>query len=80
MANLHHPMLFYALVMLIAGIGIPIGATLNALLGEKLHSPILAAAVFFAIAFISHLCLFRWAVYLILRTEYYLGGSCFWGR
>jgi transporter family-2 protein len=37
---------FYAVLMLFAGIGIPIMATLNSGLGVKLQSPALAVSIF----------------------------------
>jgi bacterial/archaeal transporter family-2 protein len=40
-----------ALLMLVAGIGIPVMATLNAGLGQRLASPVAASAVLFAVAF-----------------------------
>lgn len=40
----------YALVMLLAGIGIPILAALNAQLGVRLGSPVAAAVVLFCVA------------------------------
>lgn len=46
---------FYALTMLIAGIGIPILAALNAALGTRLGSPVAAAAILFVVALISTL-------------------------
>ncbi|MEM9577722.1 MAG: DMT family transporter [Pseudomonadota bacterium] len=42
----------YALVMLLAGIGIPILAALNAALGVRIGSPAAAATVLFVVAFI----------------------------
>ncbi|APX11001.1 DMT family transporter [Tateyamaria omphalii] len=41
----------YALIMLLAGIGIPILAALNAALGTRVGSPAAAATVLFIIAF-----------------------------
>ena len=41
----------YAGVMLLAGLGIPVLAALNAALGQKLGAPVAAAAVLFAVAF-----------------------------
>lgn len=43
----------YALTMLLAGIGIPILAALNAALGARIGSPVAASAILFAIAFAS---------------------------
>lgn len=44
-------MLHYSLIMLAAGIGIPVLAALNAALGRQIGSPAMAAAVLFVIAF-----------------------------
>ncbi|WP_238364289.1 DMT family transporter [Mesobacterium pallidum] len=44
-------MLHYALIMLLAGIGIPILAALNAGLGVRLGSPVAASMFLFALAF-----------------------------
>jgi len=41
--------LLYSLVMLIAGLGIPVMATINSELGIKLQSPALAATIFFVV-------------------------------
>lgn len=43
----------YALIMTLAGIGIPILAALNAALGQKIGSPAAAAAVLFTVAFVT---------------------------
>lgn len=40
----------YALIMLLAGIGIPVLAALNAALGVRLGSPVMAAAILFVVA------------------------------
>ena len=45
-------MILYAVIMLTAGIGIPILATLNASLGNYLNIPALAAAITFFVGFI----------------------------
>ena len=42
----------YALLMLIAGIGIPVMATLNGGLGARLQSPALAATILFFVALV----------------------------
>lgn len=47
----------YALIMLAAGIGIPILAALNAALGRLIGSPTAAGAVLFAVAFTATLLL-----------------------
>jgi bacterial/archaeal transporter family-2 protein len=39
----------YAILMLVAGFGIPIGATLNGVLGQKLQSTTLATTVLFVV-------------------------------
>lgn len=43
-------MTHYALIMLVAGIGIPILAALNAALGTRLGSPVSAAVILFCVA------------------------------
>lgn len=50
----------YAFVMLLAGIGIPILAALNAALGVRIGSPAAAATVLFVIAFVC-CALVTWA-------------------
>lgn len=47
------PALGYALVMLAAGIGIPVLAALNAQLGARIRSPAAAATVLFVVAFLT---------------------------
>lgn len=54
MSCFHHP-IFYALLMFIAGLGIPVMATLNSQLGIKLHSPALAATILFTVATLASL-------------------------
>lgn len=49
------PTTSYALIMLIAGIGIPVLAALNAALGTRLGSPVAAAAILFVVALLSAL-------------------------
>lgn len=49
------PTQVYALVMLAAGIGIPILAALNAQLGTRLGSPVAAAVILFCIALVCAL-------------------------
>ena len=46
---------YYTLVMLIAGIGIPVLAALNAALGTRLGSPVAAAAILFVVALLTTL-------------------------
>ncbi|MFV0512685.1 MAG: DMT family transporter [Jhaorihella sp.] len=50
-------MTHYALIMLAAGVGIPVLAALNAALGQLIGSPTAAAAVLFAVAFSATLML-----------------------
>ncbi|MEO9650679.1 MAG: DMT family transporter [Roseobacter sp.] len=45
-------MAHYALIMLLAGIGIPVLAALNAALGVRIGSPAAAATVLFVVAFL----------------------------
>lgn len=46
-------MAHYAITMLLAGIGIPVLAALNAALGVRIGSPAAAALVLFVVAFLS---------------------------
>jgi transporter family-2 protein len=48
MSGLNHPV-FYALLMLVAGLGIPIMAALNGNLGAKIQSPALATSILFVV-------------------------------
>lgn len=48
----------YAIVMLLAGVGIPVLAALNAALGSRIGSPVAASVVLFAIAFTTALIMF----------------------
>ena len=48
MQGIHHP-IFYAMLMLVAGLGIPVMAALNGGLGEKLHSAALATTILFVV-------------------------------
>lgn len=50
MNYLHNP-IFYAVLMLLSGIGIPIMVVLNAGLGGRLQSPVLATTILFMIGF-----------------------------
>ena len=47
--NFFQQPLFYALLMCVAGAGIPIMAALNSHLGTKLHSPVLATSILFIV-------------------------------
>jgi transporter family-2 protein len=53
MGEIQNNTIFYAILMLIAGIGIPIMAALNAGLGVKLQSPALAATILFFVGMIA---------------------------
>ncbi|MFY0681282.1 MAG: DMT family transporter [Thalassovita sp.] len=44
------PTTYYAVTMIVAGIGIPILAALNAALGARIGSPVAAAAILFTVA------------------------------
>lgn len=48
-------MTHYAVVMLVAGIGIPMLAAINAGLGMRLGSPVAAAVILFVVAFVTSL-------------------------
>lgn len=48
MSVFNHP-IFYALLMLVAGLGIPIMAALNGSLGAKIQSPALATSILFLV-------------------------------
>ncbi|MEM6372407.1 MAG: DMT family transporter [Pseudomonadota bacterium] len=51
-------MAHYAVIMLLAGIGIPLLAALNAALGTYLGNPAAAAVVLFTVAFVTAACVF----------------------
>lgn len=54
-------MAHYAIIMLLAGVGIPILAALNAALGSRIGSPAAAATVLFVVAFSASLVVALWA-------------------
>ena len=54
MNGLHHS-IFYAVLMLVAGLGIPVMAALNGGLGEKLQSPALATTILFMVGIVVSL-------------------------
>ena len=56
--NISHHTLIYALLMLAAGIGIPIMAALNSGLGTRLHNPTLATTILFFVGGIISLVFF----------------------
>lgn len=47
--------IYYAVIMLVAGIGVPIMATLNGGLGDRLQSPILATVILFGVGYLGSL-------------------------
>lgn len=67
--------------MFLAGLGIPMLAALNAALGQRLGSPVLAAAVLFAVAFTATAAVALllaprpWAPLLGHPGHLYLGGT-----
>lgn len=73
--------IYYAILMLFAGIGIPIMAALNAGLGAKLHSPSLAAAILFLVgmaASLGYMFVFEGVPKIFVGAQapfyFYLGG------
>lgn len=84
MSAIYNNTTFYALLMLCAGIGIPVMATMNAGLGGKLQSPSLAVSVLLVVAFcVSIVCFFIFdgepkSIYPSSTPLYfYLGGFLF---
>ncbi len=80
MNTLHHTV-FYASLMLIAGIGIPIMATLNGTLGNKLQSPLLATTILFGVGLTASLIFLflsegtpKWSTRPSIPLYFYLGG------
>ena len=72
---------FYALLMLMAGLGIPVMAALNGGLGTKLHSPALATTIlFFVGGMVSLGCLYisggmpKFIPQKPIPVYFYLGG------
>ena len=73
--------IFYALLMCVAGFGIPVMAALNASLGEKLHSPALATTILFMVGGVVSLAnLFlsggtsKFPIQASIPIFFYLGG------
>ncbi|MBQ0724004.1 MAG: DMT family transporter [Cycloclasticus sp.] len=72
---------FYALIMLIAGIGIPIMGAMSGGLGARLQSPALAAVILFVVGFVLSI-MFLFFVEGVPKSipkepipvQYYLGG------
>ncbi|MDW4499551.1 DMT family transporter [Sulfitobacter sp. D35] len=50
----------YAIIMFLAGVGIPLLAALNAALGTRIGSPAAAATVLFVVAFAASLAVALW--------------------
>lgn len=63
MSSLNHPV-FYACLMVVAGIGIPIMAAMNAGLGGKINNPALATVILLSVGL-----LFSITVFLISPSE-----------
>ncbi len=55
MNNINHP-IFYALLMIVAGFGIPVMATLNAGLGNKVQNPALATVILLIVGLVAAIC------------------------
>ncbi len=81
MNSIFQPQLLYSLLMLLAGVGIPIMAALNAGLGARLENPAYSAVILFSVGLLGSL------FYLLLSRSapssywpsgipsmYYLGG------
>jgi transporter family-2 protein len=73
--------IYYAILMLFAGMGIPIMAALNAGLGAKLHSPALAATILFLVGMtfsLAYLFIFEGKPKVLYGAQspfyFYLGG------
>jgi transporter family-2 protein len=74
-------MAHYALIMLIAGIGIPTLAAMNAALGRHVGSPAAAATVLFVVAFVTALVVavttgpHSWARFASAPKHLFLAGA-----
>lgn len=55
MSNINHP-IFYTTLMVIAGFGIPMMASLNANLGSKIQNPALATVVLLTVGLAAAIC------------------------
>lgn len=82
MSNINHPV-FYATVMLVAGLGIPVMAALNAGLGVRLQNPLLASTILFFVAIttaVGALLVFQGIpekiAFSTVPFYFYLGGLC----
>ncbi len=79
--NFFQQPIFYALLMCVAGFGIPIMAALNGSLGAKLHSPALATTILFIVGgVVSLVYLFlsggisKFPIQASIPILFYLGG------
>jgi transporter family-2 protein len=80
--NVFQQPIFYALLMCVAGMGIPVMAALNSCLGTKLHSPALATSILFVVgAVVSLATLFlsgglpKSPIKEPIPISFYLGGT-----
>jgi transporter family-2 protein len=71
----------YAVIMLVAGLGIPVMAALNGGLGAKLQSPALATVILFAVGLLTSLLILlitegipKFDNNLLIPKHYFLGG------
>jgi transporter family-2 protein len=71
----------YAVIMLVAGLGIPVMAALNGGLGAKLQSPALATVILFAVGLLTSLLILlitegipKFDSNLLIPKHYFLGG------
>jgi transporter family-2 protein len=73
-------MAHYAIIMLLAGVGIPLLAAMNAALGRHVGSPAAAAAVLFAVAILGSLAVafitgpHQWARFATAPRHLFLAG------
>ena len=81
MGALQQNNIYYAILMLFAGMGIPVMAALNAGLGAKLHSPALAATILFIVgmaASLAYMFVFEGMPKTVVGAQapfyFYLGG------
>ena len=75
--------IFYALLMCVAGFGIPIMAALNGSLGVKLHSPALATTILFMVGGVVSLAnlflsggISKFPIQAPIPILFYMGGLC----
>lgn len=82
MNTVNHPVL-YAAVMLTAGLGIPVMASLNAGLGARLNNPMLASTILFVVAIVAAIGgllavqgVPKTLISTAIPIHFYLGGLC----